>query len=331
MLNIAGTDGSVMVPVVSETGALMAWLLYPDPLGTLQEYYPHKSIPRAYTEHTQSIPSPYSTEPGTGRHGSVRLPASSLYKNFHSWAGQLFIQSLKRKNMATESSKGVSADRIKNDPLFERTRENMAEFARAGKAAKLMRTIFREVMIYAKDKITQARLVKVFSRVLSADPVSARGERTVGNGDLLQLQHFNFNVRAGLTDTLYARCPVSINRVTGQATVSIPAFVPRIMVQGPRGTTHFKVVAAAAAINFDTEAYEYVMQGTPELAWDHAPTVPSTLSLALPANSPDTIVVALGIEFYQRVNSRSYALKTGECNATSVVKVDVPPPPPPSL
>jgi hypothetical protein len=245
------------------------------------------------------------------------------YKEFHSWAGQLFIQSLKRKTMETASSQGVTADRIKNDPAFERTRENMAEFTRAGKAAKLTRTIFREVTINAKDRITQARLVQVFFRIVATDPVSARGERTVNRGDLLQLQGFNFNVRAGVQDSFYVRCPVSVNRAAGQVAVSIPAFVPRNMVQHVPGITHFRIVAAAATINFDTQAYEYAMQDTNELPWDHDLTAPATLTMALPANSQDTIVVALGIEFYQRVNSRSYALKTGEHNATSIVAVDV--------
>jgi hypothetical protein len=44
--------------------------------------------------------------------------------------------------------------------------------------------------------------------------------------------------------------------------------------------------------------------------------------MALPANSKDTVVAVLGIEYYQRVNARSYALKSGEHNATSVVLVD---------
>ena len=34
---------------------------------------------------------------------------------------------------------GVDAERIKNDPAFERTRENGAEFGRSGKAGKLLR------------------------------------------------------------------------------------------------------------------------------------------------------------------------------------------------
>ena len=45
----------------------------------------------------------------------------------------------------TASSGGTSADRIKTDTAFERTWENMAVFSRAGKAAKLLRTIFRDV------------------------------------------------------------------------------------------------------------------------------------------------------------------------------------------
>jgi hypothetical protein len=94
------------------------------------------------------------------------------------------------------------------------------------------------------------------------------------------------------------------------------------MVQQSRGTTHFRIVAAAAAINFDTEQYEYAMQGTPELPYNSDPTLAATLTLALPANSKDTVVAVLGIEYYQRVNSRSYALKSGDHNATSIVLVD---------
>ena len=221
-----------------------------------------------------------------------------------------------------KSTSGASADRIKNDPAFERTRENNAEFARAGKAAKLLRTIFRDVTINAKDIITQARLVKVTSRILKSDPVNGRGARTVNNGDLQQLQPFHFNERAGIKDVLFVRCPMTFNRVSGEVTVNIPAFVPGNMVQQAPGTTHFRILAAAAAINFDTEQHEYAMQTTPELPFNSDPTQATTLTLALPANSKDIVVAALGIEYYQMVNSRSYSLKSGEYNATTIVLVD---------
>jgi hypothetical protein len=319
--NIAGADGNVMVPVLSETGSLMAYLLYPDPTGILQELHGCKAIPRQYPGHSQAI-TPNSDYYSSTWCGTFNKRASFLYKNALGCTGQPIIQSFKFKKMSTTTSGGLSADRIKNDPLFERTRENMAEFGRAGKAAKLLRTIFRDVTINAKDKITQARLAKVASRIITTDPVNERGARTVTNGDLQQLLNFHFNARAGISDSLFVRCPVNFNRASGEVTVNIPVFIPRNMVQQARGTTHFRIVAAAAAINFDTEQYEYAMQGTPELPYNTDPTQAVTLTLALPANSKDTVVAVLGIEYYQRVNSRSYALKTGDHNATTIVLVD---------
>ncbi|MDF2191514.1 hypothetical protein [Paraflavitalea sp. CAU 1676] len=326
MHHLATQDGSVLVPVLDEAGMLVAYLAYPNPTGVLQEYYGAMSTPRPLPDHPQSTPWQISMA-GEGSPCTTCVQVASVPFRFEkptfSWAGQHFSKLKKLKHMATTaSSNGVSADRIKNDPLFERTRENMAEFTRAGKASKLMRVIFREVMVNAKDKITQARLVKVFSRVLAADTVNGRGLRTVHKGDLQQLDGFNFNVRAGFRDVFFKKCAITFNRTSGQVLISIPEYVPRIMVQGAQGCTHYRIVAGAATIQFDTEKYEFVTQGTTELSWNHDPQIASSLTLALPANSPDHVVVVLGVEFYQRVNSRSYALKTGEFNATSVMLVD---------
>ncbi|TAI92947.1 hypothetical protein DMA11_25320, partial [Marinilabiliaceae bacterium JC017] len=41
------------------------------------------------------------------------------------------------------SKGGVDGDRIKNDPAFARTRENGAEFGRAGKSGKLLRNALK--------------------------------------------------------------------------------------------------------------------------------------------------------------------------------------------
>ncbi len=315
--NIAGADGNLMVPVLSETGNLMAYLLYPDPTGVLKELYCSMTTPRQLLDNSQTTLRQLNTNSRSTPYGT------QYYKMALGCTGQPNIQSFKTKTMAkTASTSGVSGDRIKNDSAFERTRENMAEFSRAGKAAKLLRSIFRDVTINAKDKITQARLLKVTSRILIADPVNERGARTVNNGDLQQLHNFNFNVRAGISDVLFVRCPVSFNRTTGEVLLNIPSFVPRNSVQQARGVTHFRLVAAAAAINFDSEQYVYAMQATPELPYNSDPTQATTLTLALPANSTDTIVAVLGIEYYQKVNSRSYALKTGEHNATSIILVD---------
>jgi hypothetical protein len=222
----------------------------------------------------------------------------------------------------TTSTRGVSADRIKNASAFERTRENNAEFKRAGKAAKLLRMIFREVTIIAKDKITHARLLEVLISIIKGDPINERGARTVNNGDLKELMNFHFNERAGITNSLFVRCPINFNRVSGEVVVNVPVFVSRNMVEKVTGMTHFKIVAAAAAINFDTEEYGYAMQGTPELPYNSDPTQAATLTMALPPNSTSIVVAVLGIEYYQQVNTRSYPLKSGEQNASTIMLVD---------
>ena len=61
--------------------------------------------------------------------------------------GVSFYKSQQDGFLAREKG-GVDADRIKNDPNFERTRENGAEFGRAGAAGKLLRTALRALLIY---------------------------------------------------------------------------------------------------------------------------------------------------------------------------------------
>ena len=87
----------------------------------------------------------------------------------------------------------ISAAQIANDPAFQRTRENMAEFGRAGKASKLLRNALRQVLQYSKDAKVTGRLTGEFSRVIKADLTNTRGQRNVIDGEAELLMGFNFN------------------------------------------------------------------------------------------------------------------------------------------
>src|SRR5690606_41761396 len=54
----------------------------------------------------------------------------------------------------------ISADRIATDPAFKRTRENGAEFGRAGKAGKLVRSAFRASSQTAPDSKAGRSMVR---------------------------------------------------------------------------------------------------------------------------------------------------------------------------
>lgn len=216
---------------------------------------------------------------------------------------------------------GVSADKIANDPNFQRTRENGEEFGRAGKAGKLLRTAIRAMLQNASDSRMVSRLTAEMVKVIQEDVTNARGLRNVIDGEAELLEGFEFNISGKLGTTLYAPFTATIDRVAGTLTASIPAFVPLNMLAAPGGSTHFKIVSAGAEIDFENETFVMDAQATAVLPWDAAATAAINLVNTVTANSTHPLFLALGIEFYQEVNGQMYPLKNGAYNALALVKV----------
>ena len=216
---------------------------------------------------------------------------------------------------------GVPADRIANDPNFQRTRENGAEFGRAGKAGKLLRNSIRAMLQNGSDSRMVSRLTQKMVEVIQEDATNPRGLRNVIDGEAELLEGFEFNISGKLGTTLYAPYTSTIDRVAGTLAVSIPAFVPLNMIAAPGGSTHFKIVSAGAEIDFENETFVVATSETAVLPWDTTATAVINLSNAVTANSTQPLFLALGIEFYQEVNGQMYPLKNGAFNALSLVKV----------
>jgi len=217
---------------------------------------------------------------------------------------------------------GIPADRIANDPAFQRTRENGAEFGRAGKAGKILRNAIRGLLQNAKDARMVSRLTQEMVKVIQEDATNPRGMRNVIDGEAELLQGFDFNIHGKLGTTLYAPFTSTIDRVAGTLTANIPAFVPLNMIAAPGGTTHFKIVSAGAEVDFENELFVADVQSTAVLPWDAVATAVINLANAVTANSTHPLFLVLGIEFYQEVNGQMYPLKNGAFNALNIVKVD---------
>ncbi len=216
---------------------------------------------------------------------------------------------------------GVEASRIANDPAFARTRENGAEFGRAGKAGKMLRTSFRSLLQNTADSRMVSRLTAEFVKVIKADATNDRGQRNVIDGEVDMLQGFEFNIKGKLGTTLYAPYTGSIDRVSGALEVTIPAFVPINMVAAPAGSTHFKIISAGAEVDFENETFVVDTDESAVLAWNATTSTPLTLSNSVTANSTKPLFLVLGIEFYQQVNGQMYSLKNGAYNALALVQV----------
>lgn len=217
---------------------------------------------------------------------------------------------------------GVSADRIANDPNFQRTRENGEEFGRAGKAGKMLRTSIRGLLQNVADGRMVGRLTQEMVKVLQADIISVRGKRNIIDGEAELLEGFEFNIRSKLGTTLFAPFTAVIDRVVGTLNVVVASFIPINMVAAPGGSTHFKLMSAGAAVDFENETFEVDTNETAQMPLDSIATAVINLSNSVTANSTNPLFLALGIEFYQEVNGVKYSLKNGSYNALSLVKVN---------
>ncbi|MGF6928799.1 hypothetical protein QFZ48_004299 [Chitinophaga sp. W2I13] len=92
--------------------------------------------------------------------------------------GNITFYKSKAGNLAREKG-GVDANRIATDPAFIRTRENGAEFGRAGEAGKLLRTAFRALLLNIGDSYMSSRLGREMMKVIQADTTNVRGQRNV--------------------------------------------------------------------------------------------------------------------------------------------------------
>lgn len=216
---------------------------------------------------------------------------------------------------------GVSADKIANDPAFQRTRENGAEFGRAGKAGKLLRTSLRALLQNAADSRVVSRLTTEFVKVIQADATNPRGERNVIDGEAEMLQGFEFNINGKLGATLYAPYTATIDRPTGALTVAVPAFIPLNMISAPGGSTHYKIISAGVEVDFENETYVVDENSSAILPWDATASAVLNLANAVTAASTHPLFLVLGVEFYQQVNGTMYPLKNGNYNALAIVQV----------
>ncbi len=166
-----------------------------------------------------------------------------------------------------------------------------------------------------------SRLSQYMMKVVQADVTHARGERTVSDGEPELLIGFEFNENGRLDKTLLAPYSWTIDRVTGVMTITIPEFIAANLIAVPQGSTHFKLVAGGAAIDFGAGTFTNGYADSGEHKIDTIPTASQVLEINLP-NSTHPMFLAFGIVFSQEVNGTYYPLRNGTFNALALVGVD---------
>lgn len=217
---------------------------------------------------------------------------------------------------------GVSGDRIKNDPKYERTRENMEEFGRAAAASKLVRSALREFTRNSKDGRLTTRMTSAFLAIIKTDVVNRRGKRKVTGGNMQLIKDFQFNIGSPLNRTLQLIIASEIVRAEARAGVVVPAFSPGTGILWPEGSTHARLMSAAVEVDFDNTRFA-LTTFTGEPIERHALSQPEVvISHQIPPASELPVFLLLGVEFFQLAGSEMYPLKNGAFNSLSLVAAD---------
>ena len=239
--------------------------------------------------------------------------------------GGLTFYSANREELIRTTG-GVDKSRIEKDPSFKRTRENMSEFGGSATVGKALRTGYASIIKFMSDSTTVGRVTGLMKRINANGP-GARGKRAfeiVPNKFVIE--GFDFNKYTHFESIFYApygEPTLDANRDI--ATWVIPDFNTDDSMDIPEGATHFKLILASTVLSDYTyhaqKGYEPVNEAENEVNGIAMSTeIPLggmvgsvttlTVDLGFGAALPATVGVvnAIGIVFYQEINSLFYEL-----------------------
>ena len=219
--------------------------------------------------------------------------------------------------------KGIlSKERIANDPVFQRSRENSSEFCRAAKAGKLFRNAFADMVKYSSDYALTARVAKVMTQLKDMDLISQRGHRQVSHGiqsveGKALLKDFNFNVDAKLDSVILKK--YAFDATSGQ--LDMEGLVTKNDVNIAIGATHVCFRSAWTRIDFEQGVFNTVYSEP-----KYCPIQDGKQHLGLgfdniPSLASGEQIFVLQVLFYQEVNGIRYFLKNANFNCMKVIAI----------
>jgi hypothetical protein len=210
--------------------------------------------------------------------------------------GNLIFYTSKYGNQVRRKG-SLNKQRIRTDPRFEKTRENLAEFSRNAKYGKLIRYAFKNLLRYAQDGDTVTRMSSILFKIIKSDVTSPRGERQLQFGDISLLNGFEFNKSVKVSEIINANFSTSVDRGRGVASITIQSFIPIHNINAPGEATHFMLRMGVAEFDFANLTKNDVEAVTRELPINEDITEEIVLSGKLPPGGGGVVLVALGVEF----------------------------------
>jgi hypothetical protein len=201
-----------------------------------------------------------------------------------------------------------------------RVRENASEFGTAASAGKLVRDALRTQIQSASDSRMVSRLSQRMKQIINLDTTGDRGQRSVSAALGASLLGFNFNLGAGLGQSLYS--PYNISASGATVTLAIPSLNPTVDIAAPTGATHYEILFGVASVNFATKTYTAATVASPlgilPLAGAARTNVSQVATLPAAPTTDELVIGVLGMNYYQQINNKMYPLNNNASNPLAV-------------
>jgi hypothetical protein len=225
---------------------------------------------------------------------------------FRGSLGGLSFYKHKHYGMLVRKSNPVSAERIRTDPAFARSRENSSEFGRASKAAKLLRHGLLGFLRDIDTEFLDNRLMKHMLSIKNLDHINARGQRCISqaladNPTLLS----GFELHASQSITRFMQQLPVVHNASGK--ISWTAFgLDRI----PPKATHIVLTAFRGRLDFTKETRDIRISENRTIALNN---LPQEIILELPQPTGTSGVEIWGVKvlLMQKINGELYPLHLG--------------------
>lgn len=112
--------------------------------------------------------------------------------------------------------------------------------------------------------------------------------------------------------------------MSGETIFTFPEYNALDLIISPQGATNYRFVASATEIDFLNSTYNTKTTYSDHFIYDENVVPTFSLQNDLTPNSTNTIALAIGIEFFQEVNSVLYPLKNGNYNCANLYDIQLP-------
>jgi hypothetical protein len=225
-----------------------------------------------------------------------------------------------RKDGSVSQKPASNKSAFNSKASMARTRENANEFGLAAKYSKLLRDSLRVAISAASDSRVASRLTQKMREIIGLDDTNDRGQRVYDSNNSAPLLGFNFNIDAGIGQTMYF--PYEVTGAGADVTLSIPSLTPMAEIAAPQGATHYEIVFAASSLDMEALTYTNAAVAAPLGLQPLNGAAQANLSVVatFPAAPPAAYLVVgvVGINFYQEVNGKMYPLNNNSTNPLAI-------------